>query len=107
MNTAALPHRLRTAILSAALAAAALGLASTAFAGEETTWYDKWPDIQAQLADRPAEAPRVAQYAAPVRTREGGLVESPSPPLLGRGMSLAGPPAASPYDGLRFNWNPG
>lgn len=107
MNKVSLSQHLRSGILSLVLGAAALGAASAAFAGEETSWYDKWPDIQAQLDSRPAQTPQIAQYPAPAQRRDGGVIESPSPPLFGRGARFVDPPAPSPYDVPRFNYNPG
>jgi hypothetical protein len=68
MSNTAMMH-LRPLALSLALGLSAVGFASTAFAGQQTTWYDKWPEIQAQMqAQAGQQQAFAAQTTAPAVT---------------------------------------
>lgn len=70
---------LRPLALSLALGVtAAAGLASTAVAGQQTSWADKWPEIQAQLQAPAGQQQALAtQAAAPAVTDASGASLAP------------------------------
>jgi hypothetical protein len=107
MKALTLTQQLRACTLSIALGAAALGITSAAFAGEETTWYDKWPEIQAQLHNQAADppparvaralpAPESANDPPPARTKDGFLLQDPYPPVLNGAFQAVDPQTGIP-----------